>query len=59
MATMRLARATWPGRAVMHRREITPVIGLFGSIVGYLLGRGDRDVARATRKELDAGGPEA
>lgn len=56
---MRLARATWPGRAVMHRREITPVIGLFGSIVGYLLGRGDRDVARATRKELDAGGPEA
>ena len=23
-------------------RQISPVLGLFGSIVGYLLGRGDR-----------------
>ena len=31
-------------------RQIAPVLGLFGSIVGYLLGRGDRPAGRPGRE---------
>ena len=31
-------------------RQIAPVLGLFGSIVGYLLGRGDRPADRPARE---------
>jgi hypothetical protein len=38
-------------------RQIAPVLGLFGSIVGYLLGRGDRsdDHRSAREPRKDAG----
>jgi hypothetical protein len=39
-------------------RQIAPVIGLFGSIVGYLLGRGDREAARIERRETERKGAE-